>query len=146
MNAIWWADVLGRLIKNQVSIVNYFSLHSNPSIGGYGLLSRSEPRPTYFVYQIYQDLGENLVFAACDDPGLGIYAATGADGRLTIILINLGAEGVTRPVIIDSGNYELTSVWGFDEADLLHELTLTADEVDVGLEIKGYSIILLKYE
>jgi hypothetical protein len=59
MNAIWWADVLGRMIKNQVDIVNYFSLQSHPSIGGYGLFSRSEPRPTYTVYQIYQQLGEN---------------------------------------------------------------------------------------
>jgi len=146
MNAIWWADVLGRLIKNQVAIVNYFSLHSNPSIGGYGLLSRSEPRPTYYVYQIYQEFGENLVFAACDDPGLGVYAATGPDGRLTTILINLGSEAVTRPVIVDNENYDLASVWGFDETDLLHELTLTADEVEQGLEINGYSIVLLKYE
>ena len=146
MNAIWWADVLGRMIKNQVAIVNYFSLQSHPSIGGYGLFSRSEPRPTYYVYQIYQQFGENLVFAACDDPGLGIYAATDADDRLAVILINLGSEDVTRPVIIDSENYDLTSVWGFDQTDLLHELTLTADEVEQGLEISGYSIVLLKYE
>jgi hypothetical protein len=146
MNAIWWADVLGRMIKNQVAIVNYFTLQSHPSIGGYGLLSRSETRPTYSVYQIYQEFGENLVFAACDDPGLGMYAATGSDGSLTAILINLGSEAVTRPVIIDGGNYDLVSVWGFDETDLLHELTLSADEVRDGLDIKGYSIILLKYE
>jgi hypothetical protein len=98
------------------------------------------------VYQIYQEFGENLVFAACDDSDLGMYAASGVDGRLTAILVNLGSEDVTLPVIIDSDNYGLTSVWGFDETDLLHELTLTADEVEAGLEIKGYSIILLKYE
>jgi hypothetical protein len=64
MNAIWWADVLGRMIKNQVDIVNYFSLQSHPSIGGYGLFSRSEPRPTYNVYQIYQQFGETWCLLA----------------------------------------------------------------------------------
>ena len=146
MNAIWWADVLGRLITNQVAVVNYFTLQSHPSIGGYGLLSRSDLRPTYTVYQMYQEFGENLVFSACDDPGLGIYAATGADGRLTAILINLGSEDVTRPVIINGQDYDLTSVWRFDETDLLHELTMVADEIIGGLQIPGYSIILLKYE
>jgi hypothetical protein len=146
MNAIWWADVLGRMIKNQVDIVNYFSLQSHPSIGGYGLFSRSEPRPTYTVYQIYQQLGETLVFAGCDDPRLGIYAATDSDGSLAVIVINLSSEDVIRPVLVDVEDHTLTSVWGFDEADLLHELTLTADNVRDGLEISGYSIILLKYE
>jgi hypothetical protein len=146
MNAIWWADVLGRMIKNQVDIVNYFSLQSHPSIGGYGLFSRSEPRPTYNVYQIYQQFGEIMVFAGCDVPEVGVYAATGADGGLSVILINLSPEDVTRSVMIDGGNYDLISVLGFDEAHLLHELTLTADNVRDGLEISGYSIILLKYE
>lgn len=146
MNAIWWADVLGRLITNKVDVVNYFTLQSHPSIGGYGLLSRSDLRPTYFVYQIYQEFGENLVFAACDVPELGIYAATGSGGGLTTILINLGSEDVSRPVIINGEDYDLTSVWRFDQADLLHEVTMTADEVDRDLQIPGYSIILLKYE
>jgi hypothetical protein len=146
MNAIWWADVLGRMIKNQVDIVNYFTLQSHPSIGGYGLFSRSDLRPTYYVYQIYQQFGENLVFAACDIPELGVYAATGPDGSLTTILINLGSEDVTRPVIIDGEDYDLSSVWRFDQTDLLHELILTADDVVSGLSIPGYSIILLKFE
>jgi hypothetical protein len=146
MNAIWWADVLGRMIKNQVDIVNYFSLHSNPSIGGYGLLSRSEPRPTYTVYQIYQQLGETLVFTGCDDPGLGMYAATGANGSLAVILFNLGSEDVIRPVLVNGEDYTLTSIWQFDETDLLHELTMAADEIREGLPIPAYTITLLKFE
>ena len=146
MNAIWWADVLGRMIKNQVAVVNYFSLQSNPSIGGYGLLSRSDTRPTYFVYQIYQEFGENLVFAGCDDPQLGIYAATDPEGVLTIILVNLGSEDLERPIIIDGENRTRISVVRFDEANLLYELKTTEDEVGDSLIIPGYSISLLKYE
>ena len=146
MNAIWWADVLGRMIKNQVAMVNYFSLQSHPSIGGYGLLSRSDTRPTYFVYQIYQAFGENLVFAGCDDPSLGIYAATDPEGVLTIILVSLGPEDLERPIIIDGENRTLISVVRFDEDNLLHELNLTEDEVGDSVNIPGYSISVLKYE
>jgi hypothetical protein len=146
MNAIWWADVLGRMIKNQVYLVNYFSLQSNPSIGGYGLFSRSDTRPTYSVYQIYQEFGENLVFAGCDDPSLGIYAAMDNDGLLSVILVNLGSEEQARPLIIDGETRSLIRAMRFDEANLLHELNLTEDEIGDSFSIPGYSITLLKYE
>jgi hypothetical protein len=145
MNAIWWADVLGRMITNQVEIVNYFSLQSHPSIGGYGLLSRSDLRPTYYVYQIYQQFGQDLVYAGCDAPDLGIYASTGLDGSLAIMIVNLGSADQSRPVIIQDDSLILSSVWRFDETDLLHELNFS-DGFESDLQIPGYSITLLKFE
>lgn len=143
-NAIWWADVLGRMITNQVDIVNYFTLQSLASTGGYGLFSRSDPRPTYYVYKIYQEFGDTLIFSGCDNPDISIYAATGADGGLRAILVNLGAEDVTLPLIVEGEGLGLESLWRFDEANLLHELTLV-DGLDP-LQLPGYSITLLKFE
>ncbi len=146
MNAIWWADALGRMITNQVDIVNYFSLQSHPSIGGYGLLARSQPRPTYYVYQIYQAFGQDLVFAACDDPDLGIYAATGTEGGLAVIIVNLGSAAQNPPVLIEGEDANLAAVWRFDEANLLHALDASGEQLGDSWHLPGYTITLLKFE
>ena len=146
MNAIWWADVLGRMIANKVDIVNYFSLQSNNSIGGYGLFGRSDPRPTYYVYKIYEDFGENLVFSGCDDSNLGIYAAAGSDGTLMTIIINLGSETTTKPLIITDKDVALASVLQFTEENLLQELDVDLHKDLDNFQIPGYSITLLKFE
>ena len=146
INAIWWADVLGRMIENDVDIVNYFTLQSHPSIGGYGLLTRSQPRPAYYVYQIYKEFGDTLVFSGCNVPGMSIYTAIGSDGSMTTILINLGAEDVKTPLVIEGESFSLVSMYQFDEANLLHELRPLGDELEKPLQIKAYSIILLKFE
>jgi hypothetical protein len=145
INAIWWADVLGRMITNQVEIVNYFTLQSHPSIGGYGLLSRSDIRPTYYVYQIYQHFGQDLVYAGCDAPDLGIYASTDSEGGLAIIIINLGSADQSIPVMIEDDTLGLNSVWRFDEDNLLHELNYS-EGFESDLQIPGYTITLLKFE
>jgi hypothetical protein len=46
------------------------------------------------------------VFAGCDDPRLGIYAATDSDGSLAVILINLSSEDVIRPVLVDVEDHD----------------------------------------
>ncbi len=146
ISAIWWADSLGRMIANQVDIVNYFSLQSHPSIGGYGLLARSEPRPTYYVYQIYKALGQNLVFAACDDPDLSIYAASDPESGLAVIIVNLGSEAQNPPVLVSDEGVSLAQAWRFDEEDLLHELDASNEQIGESLHLPGYTITLLKFE
>jgi hypothetical protein len=91
-NAIWWADVLGRMIKQGVDVVAYFLLQSQTRQGGYGLLARFEERPTYYTYQMYKKFGDELLYASSDDPDLSIYAARRDDGALTLMVINLGPE------------------------------------------------------
>jgi len=114
-NAIWWGDVLGRLIRQRVDIVAHFALQSSTGAGGWGLLARYEVRPTYYVYQIYQRFGNELVHASSDDPDVPIYAALRNDGALTLVVINLGPEGRANPLLLD--NIEITAqaeVWLFD--------------------------------
>jgi hypothetical protein len=143
-NAIWWADVLGRLIFNKVEIVNYFTLQSRPSIGGYGLLTRTDTRPTYYIYKIYRKFGENLVFAGCDDARIGIYAALDQDSALTVILINLGESDIIKPLVIEGKERTLTEVWRFDKDYLADKLdTRDFDNLEKIL-IPGQSITLIK--
>lgn len=136
--------MLGRLIFNKVEIVNYFTLQSRPSIGGYGLLTRTDSRPTYYVYQMYQKFGENLVFAGCDDAQIGIYAALDQDGVLTVMLINLGEDDITRPLAIEGKERTLTEVWRFDKDHLADKLdTRDFDNLEKIL-IPGQSVTLIK--
>jgi hypothetical protein len=102
-NAIWWADVLGRLAEQQVEIVAHFALQSPASMGGWGMLARYEVRPTYYVYQLYQRFGETLIFTACDDPDLSIYGAVRDDGALTLMIVNLGPEPRDYPLHLAKG-------------------------------------------
>jgi len=114
-NAIWWGDVLGRLISQKVDIVAYFLLTSPTSGGGYGLLARYEPRPSYFTYQLYQQFGEQLVYSASGVDDVSVYAARRDDGALTLMLINLADDAQAVPVQIDG--FEVSGaadVWLFD--------------------------------
>ena len=99
LSAIWLGDVLGRLIAEQVDIVTQFLLVSG-SESGFGLLARYAPRPAYHTYRMYKQFGDQLRFAATDDPLVTVYAAERQDGALTIMLINLTDEDVTKPLAI----------------------------------------------
>ncbi len=114
-SALWWADVLGRLIRQDVHIVNFFSLQSHPSIGGYGLLARRETRPSYDVYQLYQRFGQHRLDAASGDPALSLFAARRQDNALTLLIINRSEQTAVKTVEIAgldlAGEAE---VWLFD--------------------------------
>lgn len=99
LSAIWLGDVLGRLVMEKVDIVTQFLLVSGGE-SGFGLLERYGPRPAYFTYQMYKQFGDQLRFAATDDPLVTVYAAGREDGALTVLLINLKSEEVTKPLRI----------------------------------------------
>ncbi len=124
-NAIWWGDVLGRLIRQRVEIVAHFILQSSGSQGGWGLLSRFEVRPSYYVYQVYKELGSELVYASSDDRDVSITAALREDGALTLVIVNLGSQEAEQTLLLSestpSGPVE---VWLFD-AD--HEFEKTGE-------------------
>jgi alpha-L-arabinofuranosidase len=122
-NAIWWADVLGRMIRQKVEVVSYFALAASPG-SGLGMMTSFKARPTYYVYQIYQRFGQELVAAESADPDLTIYAARRDDGALTLVVINLGAEEATRTL-------ELEGFTPSGDADvLLFDAEHNAESVD----------------
>jgi len=89
-NAIWWADSLGRMIRERVVLVNYWII--SYSMGGWSLVTRNGPSPTYYVYQVYKHFGENLVYSDSGVSHVSIYAAKREDGSLTLVVINLADE------------------------------------------------------
>lgn len=140
-NAIWWADVLGRFIRKQVEIVNYFALAATQS--GFGLIDRYSVRPTYYVYQLYQQFGGELVFSESPDNDVTIYAALREDGTLTLVIINLSDVEQQRQIQLENFTPGgVAQVWRFDaehEAEPLDDMTVS--EADI-VTFPGQSITL----
>ena len=113
-NAIWVADVLGRMIKNGVFMANHWTLTSKGGSGGWGLVGAYEVYPSYYVYQLYKMFGNELIYASSDDLDLSIYAARRTDGALTIIVINLSATEKTKAIRIEAQSQVQAEVWLFD--------------------------------
>lgn len=128
-NAIWWGDVLGRMIQQDVDMVGHFVLQTKDSAGGWGLLSRDGVRPTYYVYQMYKHFGTQRLAATSDDPLVSVYAARRTNGALTVMVINLGATAVTKPLYWHNNTPTAQAhVWLFDAdhpASKLADQTLT---------------------
>lgn len=119
-HAIWWADVLGRLIRQRVDLVNYFTLSSFGDLGGYGLLDRYAPRPTFYVYDLYAMLGDQLLRSESLHGLVTITAALREDGKLTLMLINSGFENVVIPLNIqDMTDPLLVEIWRIESDEMV---------------------------
>jgi alpha-L-arabinofuranosidase len=119
-NAIWFADVLGRMIEQQVTMVDQFAL-----AGDYGIVGAISLRPMYYTYMIYQQLGSELVRSATDDPLVSVYAATRDDGTLTVMIVNLASTPQTKPLTIVGGRSSGSAeTWLFDQS---HDADKVAD-------------------
>lgn len=142
-NAIWWADVLGRLIQHRLSIVTYFAFQSTGASGQFGLLDRYEVRPTYYVYQLYQRFGTQLVSSSSNDPDVSITAAIAPDNALTLMVVNRAA--VEKSLSLSLTGFqpdELVEVWRFDSEHFAEPV----DSINAGHELilPGQSITLYR--
>jgi hypothetical protein len=119
LNALWWADVLGRLIRARTDIVAQFCLGAIQSqgIGMFGPVAYDpSPQPIFKVYQLFHRFGERLVHASSDDTTLPIVAASRADGTLTIIVVNYAEVARTSPIAIEGGAISgPAEIWGFGD-------------------------------
>lgn len=130
-NAIWWADVLSRMIMQDVEVVTYFSLQSNANIGSYGLFERYGIRPTYYVYQVFKGLGSTRVYASSNDADVTLLASQCADGDIAILLVNRSLENKELPLEV-KGSETLANL----KAVLLTEESL-AEEVPAEDYLEG---------
>jgi hypothetical protein len=139
-NAIWMADVLGRMIKNGVFMANEWSFVAKGGYGGLGLIGPSEPFPTYYAYQMYKKFGSELIYSSSDDMDVPIYAARREDGALTIMVINLSFEEQTQPLRIADQASVKAEAWLFDpshpvenmgQVDLSGDITLPAQSISL---------------
>ncbi len=146
-NAIWWADVLGRLIRQQVYIVAYFALQTSPGAGPWGLLASHDVRPTYYVYRLYREFGSTLLAVTLpeDARGLSAYAALREDNTLTLILVNRDSVSHTVPFTVVggtvSGPLRLTRL---DRAHLAEPLAPLDYTPGLPLTLPGPSVTLVQ--
>jgi hypothetical protein len=148
LNAVWWADAMGRLIRQQVDIIAFFSLQSSPQLGAYGMLASTELRPVYHVYPIYKMFGRTLLQASSGVENVSVYASRRDDGAITVVMINMNEGEQSVPVRFDGlTQAELNAeVWRLDstmEYKQVDSLSIT-DAQEVSLP--GYSVSLLIIE
>ncbi len=140
IHSIWWADVLGRLIRQRVEIVNYFALFTKDS--NFGLLARYDARPAYYVYQLYKQFGTQLLTSASTDKDVSVTAALKDDGSLTLIIVNRAAEAKTIPIKLKGFTLAgAADVWLLDK-DHKAENTGTQDFTSGSLTLPAESATL----
>ena len=142
-NAIWYADVLGRMINANVFMVNHFLL-SNASMisSGFGLITISGLRPTYYVFQMYHHFGTERVYAASGVEYVSVYAAKRVDGSLTILVINLTDAEQRLPLQVQGKKLSKAQVWLFDASHNAEDLGEQPFKADVVLDLPAQSVSL----
>jgi hypothetical protein len=138
-NAIWYADVLGRLIDQNVFMVNNFALSGT---GGLGLLYPGQVRPTYYVFQMYHQFGSERVYSSSGVSFVTVYASKRADGTLTIMVINLTDNQQQVPLQIQGMQPAQAEVWLFDATHNAVDLGQQAMPADGKLVLPAQSITL----
>jgi len=97
-NALFCADYLGSFMKEGGDMAFFWDLFTQKpgQGGGHGMFdaendptNRSSERGHYWPVMLYaQKFGTNMVKCESDNPDLSVYAATGDNGKLTIMAIN----------------------------------------------------------
>ncbi len=122
-NAIWWGDSLGRMIRQGVFMVNQFAI-----IGDWGIMGNYDVKPMYYVYRMYRHFGETLVYASSSDPNVSVFAARRADGKFTLMLVNLASETIQQTLTIENiSSASVSETWLFDlthNAEQVHPISL----------------------
>jgi hypothetical protein len=140
-NAVWWADVLGRLMIQRVDLVAHFALEGT---GGWSLMGLRGPKPSYYLYPLLQNFGSQLVYSSSDQPQIRIYAALRADGALTLVVINLSADPVSYLLKIEgfhpTGEAQAWLLDAGHNGDSIAGIDLSQDNV---LHLPAQSVTLL---
>jgi hypothetical protein len=108
-NGIWFADVIGRMIKNDTFMLTQFAISGN-----FGMMSRSELNSTGLAYVMFSRFGNERIYASSDQQDVSVYAAKRPDGALTVMVINLSSEPKTVNLRIDNFNGGQAEVWRLD--------------------------------
>ena len=148
-NAIWWADILGRMIAEDVLIVNYFMLTaSSASQAGFGLIGRGEVTPTYYVYQMYQHFGDQQVYASSGVEGLNVYAAIHSDaakdldGNITIMIVNPEDNAQQATLNLEGIKLDQAETWLFDATHNAENMGVQTLDTDGKLSFPAQSVSL----
>ncbi|MCB9155012.1 MAG: hypothetical protein H6649_13290 [Caldilineae bacterium] len=112
-NAVWYADVLGRLIDEDVWMVNQWVISQRST--GLGLINGFTIRPTLYTFRMYKHFGDQQVYAASGVDNVTVYAAQRDDGALTVMVVNLGDVEQTATLNIAGEKPAEAEVWLLDK-------------------------------
>lgn len=143
-HAIWWADVLTRLVNHRVEIAAYFMLASYAGTD-FGLFDRYNARPTFYVYPLYKRFGRTLLPSQSSDPNLTVAAALNEAGQLTVMVVNpFEDERVVKVEVDGAPACPVKSAWRLDAQHKAEPITLETDAPR--LAVPGYSVTLYLLE
>ena len=111
-NAIWYADVLGQLMNTDIYMANQWVLSQRTT--GLGLFQGEIIRPTYYVFPLYKNFGNQQIYAASGVTDVDIFAATREDGALTLMVINLSDNEQQIPLQVKNEKLTEAEVWLLD--------------------------------
>ena len=127
MNALYIADTVGQLAANGVQIANQWNLANGTTGSGtdYGMISLEDGSqfPQFEAMSMWSRAGSELIPTALDDDALRVYVTQHDDGRLTVLVLNLSGEEITRTIRfsdrVEDGEVQVASVWSADLSDTM---------------------------
>ena len=143
-NAIWYADVLGQAMNADVFMINQWVLSQRTT--GLGLFSGETVRPSYYVFPLYKNFGNNQVYAASGITDVDIFAATREDGTLTLMVINLSDEEQKVPLQVKGKKLTEADVWLLDATHNAEKLGMQtfAEDGTVTLPAQSATLYVIK--
>jgi hypothetical protein len=107
------------------------------------LIGRGELRPSYYVYQLYDKFGSELLYAGSGVEDVSIYAARRADGALTVLIVNL-ADGEKQAMLQIQGNRpQQAELWRLEPEHLPEAGSVFSWPADGMLSLPAQSVSLL---
>jgi hypothetical protein len=141
-NAIWLAEMLGRLMRQDIFMVNHWLLTSPGTQGGWGLIGRGELRPSYYVFQLYSHFGQELLHSDSGLEDVSVYAARRDDGALTILVINLADADQEAVLRVSGGAPGTAELWRLDPAQRPEAPSAATIPADGRLSLPAQSVSL----
>lgn len=139
-NAIWYADVLGQVMTADVFMVNQWVLSQRTT--GHGLFQGNNIRPTYYIFPLYKNFGNNQVYAASGVEYVDIFAATREDGTLTLMVVNLTDVEQNIPLQVKGKKLKEAEIWLFDINHNAENLGVQAFTEDGTVTLPAQSVTL----
>lgn len=117
-NALWWSDVMARLIHARCEIIAHFCLGAIQAqgIGMFGPVSyNSDPLPIFESYRLFARLGTVLLHSHCDNPNLSFLATQRENGQIVCHLVNQTDEDIVMPLTMNGAQYSMAHVWHYSD-------------------------------
>jgi hypothetical protein len=154
VNGLFYADAMGNLLKTEFNALMWWDLRNGQEAGNnnssslygwrrygdYGIVSAADPAgpadryPTFYVNKLLKNFargGEEVVQAGSDYGSLGVYAVTGADRSMRILVINKHPSATLKTTItvpaLKRGETASVYSYGIAQDEAAHTGTGSAD-------------------